>query len=225
MKKILLPLLLYPSVVYAEKINKDFYLKLNVAGNNVIFFKEHSHISPEISAGAGYYFNDFYRADIVAGHSSFSSDDKHMAYEETLESSSVSGTKKISYKAQSQYLLLTNYINIIRNDNFQIYVSGGVGLGKIKERANHFFSGLLINGDIVSVPLNTDHYISKSTKHFIYSLGLGASTRINSNVNLDVAYSYKDFGKPNYKPEDMRHILSNKPYRLHNMSIGIRFDL
>lgn len=223
MKKFLLSLLfLYPSITYAEK---NFYLKLGIAGNNVIFFKQHSNISPEINAGAGYYVNDFYRIDLIAGHSGFTSDDKYLAHEELTDETNTSGTKIINYKTQVQYLMLTNYVNIIRNDNFQIYASCGIGLGKIKESATHFFSGLLINGNIITIPLTTEHYVSKSTKHFIYSLGVGVTTKINSDVNLDIAYNYKDLGKPNYKAESMHNVLSEKKYRVHNMSVGIRFDL
>lgn len=223
MKTFLLSLLfLYPSLTYAEK---NLYLKLSVAGNNVIFFKQHSNISPEINVGAGYYFNDYYRVDLIAGHSSFKSDSKYIAYEEIIEENNKSGTKAINYKTQVQYFMLNHYINIIRKDNFQIYVNGGIGLGKIKESAIHCFSGLLINGNIITIPLIVEHYISKSTKHFIYSLGLGASTKINSNVNVDIEYNYKDFGKPNYKTKDLTHVLSDKKYKTHNLSIGVRFDL
>lgn len=226
MKKFLLILLLlYSAISYAEKSDNKFYLKLNIAANKVTSFKQYSHISPEINAGFGYYLDDFCRIDIVGGNSIFSFDDKYMTYNEVVGESATSGTKSVNYKAQTQYLMLNNYLNIISNDKFQIYVSGGVGIGKIKEKITHFFSGLLINGDIISIPLTTEHYESKGTKNFIYSLGIGTSIKINSRVNLDLAYNYKDFGKPKYKIEDIPNIPPIKRYKGHNFSIGIRFDL
>lgn len=226
MKKFLCTLLLLsPNITYAENTYKNLYLKVNLATNHVIFLKQYSRILPDLSAGIGYYFNDIYRIDLVAGHAQFSSDSKYIPHEETDGSLNSFGTKHISYKTQTQYLMLNNYVNIISRDSFQCYVSGGIGLNKIKEQATHLYSGVLVNGNIISVPLSTDHYISKSTKNFIYSLGVGTSTKIHSNANLDIAYNYKDFGKPKYNTKTMSHILSNKKYRTHNVSIGIRFDL
>jgi len=226
MKKFLLILLLlYSAISYAEKSDSKFYLKLNIAANKVTSFKQYSNISPEINVGVGYYLDDFCRIDIAGGTSIFSFDDKYMTYNEVVAESTTSGTKSVNYKTQTQYLMLNNYLNIIGNDNFKIFVSGGIGVGKIKERSTHFFSGLLINGDIITIPLTAEHYESKGTKNFIYSLGIGTSIKINSRVNLDLAYSYKDFGKPKYKREDIPNIPPVKRYKGHNSSIGIRFDL
>jgi opacity protein-like surface antigen len=87
------------------------------------------------------------------------------------------------------------------------------------------FSGSMINGEMQTIPLITDNYTSKPTTNFIYCFSVGTTININQEVNLDLAYSYKDFGKPKYKREDIPNIPPVKRYKGHNFSIGIRFDL
>lgn len=223
MKKLLLILLLLCPKSYAEEVNSKFYLKLNLAANKVVQFKQYSNISPEIGVGIGYYLDNFCRIDIVGTTSIFSFDDTYKEYNESVDDSITSGTKNMKYKSQIQYLMLTNYLNIINNDKFQIYVNGGLGIGKIKEKVTQLFSGILINGDISTIPLTTEYYESKGTENFIYSLGLGTSIKLNSKLNLDLAYNYKDFGKPKYRAN--LNIPASKRYTVHNFSTGIRFDL
>lgn len=210
-------LLLWPVNAYAS----NFYIKINIATNKITSLNQYANMSPGINAGLGYYINDYYRIDVTGGNSRFNFEDKYIPHEAITDTSMVSGTKCIHYKAETKYVMLNNYINVLRRDTFQIYVSGGIGLGKIKEKTTHFFSGILINGEVISIPLSTNHYTSKSTRTFIYSIGSGISTKINSDVSIDLEYSYKDFGKPKYNTS----VLQGKKYKAHNFSIGIRLDL
>lgn len=219
MKNILFVFLLfYPFVSYS----KNFYLNVNIAGNKVSSFKQYSNVSPEINIGIGYYFNDYYRVSILNGYSNFNFDNKYIPYEEVVDTSATVGTKCINHKTQVKYIMLNNYVNLIRKDNFELYISAGIGIDKIKEQSTYLFSGLLINGDIVSVPLTTAHHNSKNTRNFIYSIGTGVGIKLNPDINLDLAYNYKDFGIPKYESENL---LLDKRYKLHSFSVGIRLDL
>ena len=220
MKKFLLIILLMilPSMAYGGKFDDKLYLKLSIDNTKQYL--------PAI--GIGYYFNDFYRIDLQAGKAVYFSSERYKLYDETVNDSSISGTKRISYKTQSTYFILSHYLNIADNAHFKVFINGGLGLGQIREKTTHLFSGMIINGDIITIPLSVDHYKSKKTQNFIYSLGTGTNLKINQKVNLELAYKYTNFGKPKCKKDDkdtIAIISSVKKYSVHSFSIGMRLDL
>lgn len=216
MKKFLLIILItLPTMAYGGKFDDKIYLKLSMDNTKQYL--------PEI--GIGYYFSDFYRIDLASNRFKICSNEKYKLYDEIVDDSSISGTKRFNYKMRSSYFILSNYLDIIGNDYFKVFITGGVGVAQIKEKATHLFSGMMINGHIITVPLSVEHYRSKRTQNFIYSLGAGKSVKINPKISLDLVYRYIDFGKPKYKKEDVAFIHSIKRYKVHSFAIGMRFDL
>ena len=141
-KYILLFTLLYSTISFA-----DLYLKAEI----------NTHHNDK-GVGAGYRFNDTYRADLMYNLSSFKSNNNYIAYEEIIDDYSTTGTKRTKYKTDIKYILFNNYLNIINKENYSIFVSGSIGYAKIRENITELLSGIMINGQIISIPLEVEKH-------------------------------------------------------------------
>lgn len=225
MFKLLISLfILVPSIVFASLKENKLYLYVSLAGNKINSVKQDSYISPEIGMGVGYYIDDFYRADITATTFNFNFYDSFIG----INKDDIIGTNDIKSKAYGHSLMFNNYFNIKSADSFKIFIGAGLGVARIKEQRIYLFSGNIISDQIFNLPLLTETYTSKTTTNFAYSLSLGTSINIKPRVNLDLIYSYKDFGKPKYRIVDLEKVTSVKSikrYTGHQLSVGLRFDL
>lgn len=227
MKKLLLVVVLlgYPHITSAS--DKGVYLKMDaITTSKIGGVKQYSLISPDVAAGVGYYLSEKYRVDLVAGKSVFRFDPQYIASNElTSDGSILSGTKRSYTKSHARYILFNNYIDIVTRPDFTIFANAGIGFAKIREKRSKLFSGMLIDGEIITIPLAVEKYKSKDTNRIIYSVGGGTGIRVHPAVNVDLTYNYKHFGKPKYNKTDSRHIASVKIYKSHNIAIGVRLDL
>lgn len=201
----------------------NFYLKGNVGGlalNNLKMKDEQttskakSKNSAFFGVGVGYYFLDNLRTDLSFEH--------HLApiFKGSLSTEEFEGTYKIKGTVLDT-LMLSGYVDLIPNPSVaNIFIGGGVGVAKLKEKTS--ISGL-------DKEINSPSSIKISTKtgyNFAYSLTAGVSLPINERVHTELAYSWKDFGKTKPKmDEDGDQMSPKNRYRGHNVSLGFRVSL
>jgi opacity protein-like surface antigen len=125
-------------------------------------------------------------------------------------------------------MMLNNYIDLPMNDNSKIFIGGGIGLARIKEKiiAKILEGKVYVGNDFEHIPNYTGSSSTKEDLNFAYSLMLGTSIKVVPNVNIEIVYSWKDFGvtKPRKWQDDNDRPDKNR-YNGHSVMTGIRFDL
>ena len=120
-------------------------------------------------------------------------------------------------------IILNNYADFNITDDISVFFAGGVGVAQIKEKLK------LATKILVNDAYHSTHNESMSTKpkiNFAYSLTIGASTKITDNVHIELAYSWKDYGKTHPRlDEDGERTHDKAHYRGHHVGLGIRFDI
>jgi opacity protein-like surface antigen len=217
--------LLFPLTSLAIIDKNRFYFKLNLSTNKLNGTKGTPYLSFPGGIGLGYYINNLHRIDITIENLDFNFHNVFLAYDKITDDTVISGSRNILCRAYGKSILFNNYYNIINKNDFKIFIGMGIGISKLKEKITNLFSGNMINGGLTTLPLVTTHYMSKQTTNFIYSFHIGTSININPVINVDLTYSYKNFGKTEYRKEDIQLIPSGKKYQGHQFSSGLRFDL
>lgn len=210
-KYILLLITFYTTNCFAS----NFYLKTEINMN------KGSTLDGGI--GAGYYINNKYRLSLQYNMTHIKQNVKYRDFEEVLDESTTTGVKKIEYKTDIDYVLLNNYLNIVDKENYSLFVSGGIGYATINEKINALFSGNIINGETINIPLAAEQYKTKRT-NFIYGLGAGVGIKVNETINLDINYNYKNFGKPK-RIYNLKTASQVKKYYTHQVGFGLRVNL
>jgi len=218
-----------------------FYLKANVGankmneaeekvGNKVVTSK--SEISPSFSIGIGGYINDFIRTDLTFDYSKVSFKNATTNFTANGQKDdnyyTIVGNTFIDRKASVYSMMLNNYIDLPMNDNSKIFIGGGIGLSRIKEKiiAKILEGKVYVGNDFEHIPNYTGSSSTKEDLNFAYSLMLGTSIKVVPNVNIEIVYSWKDFGvtKPRKWQDDNDRPDKNR-YNGHSVMTGIRFDL
>lgn len=225
------------SISLANHRNNNFYLKTIVTASKLDDIKvieqdidfhlnQESKLSPLMGIGMGYYFNDYIRVDLIFEHLDFNFNEQTSNFNYTENDTFTIGTKSIRRKARGNSLMFNSYIDLINREAFKIFIGAGVGRVQIKERVSNLISGnATANDQIYDIPLIVETHTSKTSTNFAHSLMIGTDIKVDPEISLELMYSYKDFGKPKYKREDISNISPTKRYKGHNFSIGIRFDL
>lgn len=220
-------LILVPSISFAK--DNKFYLKVIISAskiNNIKEFNQESNISPTVGIGFGYYVNNIHRMDIMADPLTFHFHNEFTNYEDVLPDTNIVGAKTIKRKAYGRSLMFNNYIDIINKDNYKVFIGGGIGVVRFKEKVTYLTAGNCFIGEqIYTFPLIIDSLTSKLTTNFVHSLMIGTSINLKSDIHLESSYSWKDFGKTKYRMEDKDKAPKRNRYKGHHFSIGIRFDL
>ena len=203
-------------IIFYSTISLGFYIRLE-AGSSIA-----RKYSMDKSVAAGYYFGNTYRADLMFGGVSLNSTN-YISHNESVDDSTTMGAKRIKYNTDIKYFLFNNYFNVIKREDYNVFLVGGIGYARIKEKVHALFSGIIMNGEVITVPLSVDKFQTKKT-NFIYSIGAGAGIKINSVIHLDLSYNYRDFGRPKADP-NIKEIGQVKHYDTHQVSIGIRLDI
>lgn len=220
-------LALIPSISFAK--DNKFYFKVIISAikiNNIKEFNQESNVSPTIGLGFGYYINDFYRMDITADPLIFHFHNEFTNYEYALSDANVVGAKTIKRKAYGRSIMFNNYIDVISKDSYKVFIGGGIGIVRFKEKVTYLTAGnYFINEQIYTFPLIIESVVSKLTTNFVHSLTIGTSLKLQPNINLEFSYNWKDFGKTKYRMEDKEKVPRRNRYKGHHFSLGIRFDL
>lgn len=109
-------------------------------------------------------------------------------------------------KSQITTLVLSGYVDVFDISICEFFIGLGAGVGQLK------------NEIIGNNKLGASTYTNKKN-NLVYHLTLGVAAKLAPVVKVEIAYSWKDFGstKENY--------IKSLPYKGHNVTLGIRFDI
>lgn len=188
---------------FAE-IENSFYLKVNGGGNWMqdLKFEEgpklKSKFAPMGVIGAGYYIMDNLRAELTG----------EMVFNPTYKTSGLDKDgEPISVELKGTTIaagFLNAYVDLFDVSVAGVFIGGGIGVSHLKFERN-------VRGEKIS---------SKAVTNFAYQVTAGVSTILSDNITAELAYSWRDYGKP-FKKEEGDDNVSN--IRGHNALIGIRF--
>lgn len=200
---------------------------VKVASPSINFNLNHeSSPSPAIGVGVGYHINDYSRVDLMLEHMNLYFPNDANSFNYTENGILNIGTKSVKRKAYANSLMLNGYIDVLSRDNYTLFVGAGAGAIQIKEKIRHSLSGNSIQGNqSYTFPLITQNQISKSTINFAHAFIVGTSIKVMPQVNVELMYSWKNFGKTKHKAIDQAEAPIRNKYKGHHYSMGIRFDL
>lgn len=224
---------------FAASQKSNFYLKGAIGSNkmndaveknaqNNFNLKQESILSPFVSIGAGYYLNDKIRSDITFNYYSpfFITESANFSFYDQENNVNVVGGNSVSRKAIIKSIMLNGYYDIIDKKSFTIFVGAGIGTAHIKEKVSILSSGNISNDyQTITFPLDILTSTTKLTNNFAYSFTVGTAIKVSSNINLELAYNWKNFGKTNPQRNINGDILTKNHYKGHNISIGVRLDI
>jgi opacity protein-like surface antigen len=200
------------------------YQYFHEAGYSQSFVDDGSFDSaPTFELGAGYKFNDWFRADVTGqyrGNSSFT------ALDSITPDSNPSGVYSNSYSAQkSEWLFLANgYVDLGTYRGITPYIGAGIGASR------NTISGFTDTNAV----LGAGGYAgSESEWNFAWALHAGLGFQVTNNVILDLSYSYLNLGDAstatayNYNPAYSR---PNDGFKFeditsHDFQFGVRYLL
>lgn len=198
-----------------------FYLKAGTGINKITPVKiENSDFKgrikltnnfPLMELGLGYRLTDTIRSELVFDYyflfhsNEISTDNDHNVY-------------KIAYKTKINTLMVNAYKDIITIDRFTPFIGGGIGLNSLKDKAT---------GNAFSADGQTQHSLdsssSKIVHRFVYKLTAGVDVKLSSNVNAELSYNYFNLGCNKPKVIDSIDNIVKRDYRVHNITLGIRY--
>jgi len=220
-----------------------FYLKANVGANKMNEAKEgvaksrslnsKSTISPSFSVGIGGYINNFIRTDLTFDYSkvSFKNATKNITindFDEEYGNYTVVINAFLDRKASVYSMILNNYIDLPMNDNSQIFIGCGIGLAQIREKivARAENGKAYVGNEYWHIPNYTASASTKQKLNFAYSFTVGSAIKVAPNVNIEIAYSWKDFGVTKHeKWQDDDDRPDKNRYNGYSVMTGIRFEI
>jgi opacity protein-like surface antigen len=252
MKKILLfiSLLAISTNSFANTEREGFYLRGGVGVNKLLNAKENipseyrtptpgieytngssflskSLINPIYSMGGGYYIDDVFRVDVELSYADIKFKQAKLPVI-NREDDDISVFVDNTLKRHSSLLSVftTGYVDWYIDDNTSLFLGAGVGIAKIQEKVNVCSDSITyIDGEEEDRErLLNSLGSSKQKINLAYSLTIGASHKITDNAHLELAYSWKDYGKTHPKLDYDEGERANR-YRGHHVGVGLRFDI
>ncbi len=177
--------------------------------------KYQSKINSFMGIGIGSYWSENFRTDLTFNYYILP---EFNLKAKTIPGIRVSGDAKINLWS----LMLNGYIEVFKTDLFQVYVGGGAGMAQLKAKANATIkvSDLKGDGDHEQIKVSDK---SKASNNFTYSLTLGTSYSLTDSTNLDLSYSWRDFGKTSAKWREGEGDRYN--IKGHHVTVGLRFNI
>ncbi|OYQ81160.1 hypothetical protein B9T19_00325 [Ignatzschineria sp. F8392] len=108
-------------------------------------------------------------------------------------------------KTKSQAVMLNGYFDFNTGTAFTPYVGAGLGYARLKNTLS-----------------DDEGSISKSKGNFAWQVGAGVSYAVNSNVDIDLAYRFMDYGKVKHNFGDGANLKVKQ--RGNEFSLGVRYN-
>jgi opacity protein-like surface antigen len=210
MKKILiaiLPIIVSSSNAFAIEDKTNFYFKTNIGvssfkdaslgGAQMDFFRTSmkKNIAPNFGLGFGYKIRENLRSDITLLHFT------------NLRINSKNPDRKT--KSCMNIVSMSLYLDLYKfNNGAKIFLGLGAGVANINTRT-----------------IIEDKSSSSKTINPYAKIELGGSMPINDYINFDLSYSWNEFGKNKGFTTDKGTLVKKTPYKAHNISSGLRFDI
>lgn len=241
MKKLLIvfAISLLSSSTLANSAKSNFYLKGMIGLNKMneaiekntqtsFNLKQEAIPSPFVGLGVGYYINEQIRTDLIFNYYSpfFITESANFNYYNSEDNINVVGGNTVTRKAIIKSIMLNGYYDIINKKSFAIFIGAGIGSSHIKEKVSTLSSGNISNDQqIINFPLDVVTSNTKVTNNLAYSFTIGTTIKVHSNINLELAYHWKNFGKTNPQKNINGDIPTQNHYKGHNISVGVRLDI
>lgn len=203
---------------FATNNKNSWYIKLDVGGswlqalnlrevyNQEIKLK--SKFTPLAIIGFGYYIMDIVRTDITF----------EAIFSPKFEANFIVEDK---YKAQVvniieilNALMLNAYIDIFNIDVAGFFIGGGAGISQKKQIVK-------VNVTNQNDPAVSRSEVRKLKNDFAYQLTTGVSTQVSESITIELAYSWRDYGKLK-TPKAAE--TTGQSIRGHNVILGMRFS-
>jgi opacity protein-like surface antigen len=195
--------------------------------------------SPFVSLGAGYRFNNWFRADITSEYrtASFSTQDQLVFNNGVAAPNTSSTVLRNFYRGNigSMVYLLNGYIDLGTWSGVTPYVGAGIGFArqKIYGATENGYSNTFAGPGAGTTANTSGNYKTKTTTSFAWALMAGASYNVNRRLALDLGYRYLNLGEarssvpncnafgPGLQPCNIA--LRMKRGGVHDLRIGFRW--
>jgi opacity protein-like surface antigen len=251
MKKILLTTAALAAIstsAYAEMDNQ-FYLRGDVNASYFTKFKTNdvdaggvkvkAATVMGIDLGAGYYVMDNVRAELLYTQpfslkmkgSKSTGKAAQVAQGAAAGAAGTSLTNvSIKHKPTVRALLARVHGDVIDLGMGKIFLTGGLGWSMVKNSVtvtDTVSSVAAAANSPVVITSPVTQFTAKNKNNIAYTIGAGATFDVAEGVHLDVAYSYRDFGKSKSATNKSVTGVSygGTSFRSHVGSAGIRFDI
>ncbi|OZG32146.1 MULTISPECIES: outer membrane protein [Rickettsieae] len=203
MKNLLLLTIISVSLLFSASswaIDNQFYLKVEVGANKMNNIKLNDkelqqNTAAIVGGGVGYYVLDNVRLDLMLDFFA----------NQQVKHSFAGVDSKI--KPQITTLVLSGYVDIFDISICELFIGAGAGVGHLKN-------------EITNNKLGTS--VSNSKKNnLVYHLTFGAAAKLAPVIKVEVAYSWKNLGST----KEIKNHVKSLPYKGHNVTLGIRFDV
>lgn len=205
------------------KEERNFYLKAGVGLNQIdkIKFSNHHFEGkvkladrfPLVELGIGYHFNESIRADLILDYYFL-----FRANENSINPNNDS--YNITSKTKANALMVNIYKDIITIGNFTPFIGAGVGVATLKESAN----GYAVSSED-NAHYSLDSISGKTVNRVAYKLTFGADVGLSDNVTAEMSYNYFNLGNNKSKIVGGIHNIGNRNYGIHNITLGLRFNI
>lgn len=139
----------------------------------------------------------------------------------TQDLSTISVSTSVNHKATVNTFMVNGAIDLYEFNRVKLFMGAGIGAVQLKEKISITSTLNLPGKKSVIIDESTS---TKKANNFAYSLTAGTSAKINDKVTVELAYSWKDFGKT--KSAKIQSVEVGKtPYRSHTLTAGIRIDV
>ena len=182
-----------------------------------------SKFSPIYNIGFGYYIDDTFRTDLTVDYSDIKFNKAKARIKFASEGNDVLLHNTATVRSNIYSVMLSGYADLNVTDDINIFFGAGIGASQIKEKPT-LTTLIGIDGEYHSTETNST--TTKPKTNFAYSLTVGASHKITDNAHLELAYSWKDYGKTHPKlDDDGERTHDANRYRGHHVGVGLRFDI
>lgn len=168
-----------------------------------------------ISAGVGYYFNDWFRGDVTVDYE-FKSGFEGRADCFGPCGVGASSTSLETADIDALTFMVNAYADLGTWQGFTPYVGAGIGTSYVKASGIRFDNG---GG-------NTGSYRSHGRWNLAWALMAGASYEISPNMMLDAGYQFRSLGKAKSgRIYGTQNRIEYEDLYAHELRVGLRYNL
>lgn len=204
---------------YGYANHSRFYIKAGGSGSflNKITaddgVKQKAKVIPGVAIGVGYYVLENLRTDLTLEYYI------NPTFKGSITNHKDYGNQQMKNKLELGTLMINSYVDLFDIGISKFFIGGGVGIAKHKTK--YHITGTSPDNENIDFRIST-----KKSNNFAYALSAGMAFRVFEFMNIDLTYSWKDFGKTNPKKNMAGENMTKKVgYKGHNIALGLRIDL
>ncbi len=220
---VIISVFLFINSIYADSLDKAKYYFKGAMGLNYIHdnkFSNHEFVGkvklidkfPLIEIGLGVELPYDMRAEIVG--------DYYFVFNTSERSTNKLNDKyTINSKTKIDSIMFNMYKKTITYNDITHYIGGGIGLAQINEST---YGDITFSDDGSLFALDKQN---KKFNRFAYKLATGIDFKVASYIKADISYNYFNLGTNRNRNIGGISNVGNRNYTIHNITIGLRFDV